>query len=129
MVKYFFNLFLDYWFKRDFFYDEYLNVNNIWIVINFIKEKYLNWNSEKLSVGDLVKFSNLFENLINKVFESYKVGKIVASNFENLTETLRHKYFLKIFLKTVLSNLKKNDKILENFEFYFAAFFQVKYFN
>jgi hypothetical protein len=103
-------------------YYKYLNENNIWIIIEFLINKYT--SHDQISLSDSIKFSTVFEKLINKLFVFLKEGKIGVDEFENLTDFLKNYFFFKVFLKVLCTKILENDDNIYNyFEHYFGGFF------
>lgn len=122
-------LFYSSWFKSESFQDEVkdiINKNNVWIIIEFMITKYDSL-THLMNVTDVIKFASIFEFLISKLFSYFKQSEIDSNELEEyLPKFLKHEYFLKIFLKTLYSLLRKNEKeIYSNFQKYFGAFFMV----
>jgi hypothetical protein len=120
--------FLDYWFKfsSEMKFDNYLNPTNIWILINFFRSKQASWNYGKMGVNDMLKFSAIFENLLKTAFDWYKLGKVKVNDFSKINKSIQNEFMLKILFKILICKFKESDEWYNNFDFYFAAFSNVR---
>ncbi len=125
-----FNLFnIDYWFKTDFILENYLNENNVWLLINYSVKKLENFeNQGRKSFHDGVKFSDLFTILIKYVFVQYKKQSIELEEFSNIIESLKNTHFLKIFFNVMIKIIKDQDNLVDNYNFSLGACFDVSHF-
>jgi hypothetical protein len=120
---------LDYWYGRDFILENYLNENNVWLLINYSVKKLENFeNQGRKSFHDGVKFSDLFTILINYVFVQYKKQSIESEEFSNIIESLKNTHFLKIFFNVMIKIIKDQDNLVDNYNFSLGACFDVSYF-
>lgn len=108
---------------------EKLNENNVWILIDFFRERISKYFDDSKNGLECARLSTLMEKLYKKAFEYYKKGKVDPDDFENLANSFKNHFTLKIFFQGLLSELKRaEDKLSDNFSFYFGAFFNVRIF-